>query len=361
VSDIGVTRCAPPHLTARRISSYSVLGFTGYAVANLAGAALASRWELSLGERLIAFFAAALAFLAVVTISKRLVGHERIVFYQTTMAGIACVVVLGLVTGARLARLLDLVVLGIGTFLVFGRLGCHAVACCHGTLGRGVVYGPAHVAIGFWSRWSGRALWPVQLVEAAASSALVLAGLAGSAEPGRAALIYALGYAAVRFALELIRGDGARPYAGGLSEAQWMAVATTMVCAAWRPGPITIGVAIMLTGAAERGDRGRRDASVERLDQGLFLGEGLHVPAQGGGAGDRSGAGADEEPIQFREYVVNDDLIADPHNALELVVDGADELGGTLHDGIHVGRAVESAGADRRSIDMRVILRKSRE
>lgn len=242
---VTLVRC-PPHLTKRRVSSYTVLGFMGYLIANVVGVMLARRWGLQLGERLIAFFAPAVSFIAVVTVSKMLLGRERIVFYQTTLAGIISVVVLGLLTGARVARLLDLVTLSIGTFLVFGRIGCHAVACCHGTLGRGIVYGAEHVAVGFWARWSGRPLWPVQLVEAGASGALVLAGVAASAQPGRAAIVYTLGYAGVRFVLELVRGDGARPYALGVSEAQWMAVATAIACAAWRVDVLTSAFAATL-------------------------------------------------------------------------------------------------------------------
>jgi hypothetical protein len=248
--DVTFTRCAQPHLTSRRISTYTILGFIGYGVANLAGGVLANHWQLSLGERIIAFFVPPLAFIAVVFASKVILGRERIVFYQTTVAAVAGVVAIGLVAGADLARLLDLVTLGIGTFLVFGRIGCYAVACCHGTLGRGVTYGAPHVQIGFWPRWSGRALWPVQLGEATASGALVLAGLASSAQPGRAALIYVLGYAAVRFLLELARGDGARPYLLGLSEAQWVAVATSIACAAWRPEILTYAFAAALAAGA---------------------------------------------------------------------------------------------------------------
>ncbi|HEY6034607.1 MAG TPA: prolipoprotein diacylglyceryl transferase family protein, partial [Kofleriaceae bacterium] len=146
--------------------------------------------------------------------------------------------------------MLDLVVLGIGIFLVFGRLGCHSVACCHGTLGRGVTYGPPHVAVGFFRRWSGRSLWPVQLAEAIASAVLVAVGLAASAEPGRAALVYAVGYAVVRFALELVRGDALRPYARGLSEAQWVAAATALAAFAWQPGVVTATIAGVLVAAS---------------------------------------------------------------------------------------------------------------
>lgn len=250
MTEIAYSRCARPQLTAKRISTYTILGFTGFAVANLVGAILAVRWQLALSERLIAFFAPALAFVMVVTISSALAGHERIVFYQTTVAGVVSVIVLGVATRADVPRLLDLVILGIGIFLVFGRLGCHSVACCHGTLGRGVTYGPAHVAIGFFARWSGRSLWPVQLVEATASAVLVAASLAASSEPGRAALVYAVGYAGVRFALELVRGDSARFYAGGVSEAQWVAAATALAAFAWRPGVVTGAIAAALSAAS---------------------------------------------------------------------------------------------------------------
>ena len=250
MTDPAFTRCARPHLTARRISTYTILGWVGYAVANLVGSALALPWQLTLGERLVAFFVPPLAFITVVAVSSALAGAERIVFYRTAVVSVAAVAALGALTGAPIARLVDLVTLGIGIFLVFGRLGCHAVACCHGTLGRGVTYGPPHVAVGFTPRWSGRALWPVQLAEAIASGALVLAGLTCSAEPGTAALVYALGYAAVRFVLELLRGDGVRPYALGLSEAQWIAVASALACAAWRPGIVTVAIAAGLVAAA---------------------------------------------------------------------------------------------------------------
>ena len=246
---ISYTRCARPHLTARRISTYTILGFLGYALANVVGSVLASAWDLTLGERLIALFAPGVAFIVVVTIASAIAGMERIVFYQCTLAALGSVLVLGLITGARVERLLDIVTIGIGVFLVFGRLGCFSVGCCHGTLGRGITYGPAHVAIGFWPRWQGRPLWPVQAIEAAASAALVVLALLWSDTPGTAALVYLDGYALVRFTLELARGDSMRPYVRGLSEAQWLAVGCAVVCAAWRPNPVTLAVAALLVAA----------------------------------------------------------------------------------------------------------------
>lgn len=226
------------------------MGFVGYGVANLACALLMVAWELSLIERVLVTFAPPLAFLAVLRAMRRLVGHERIVFYETTAASLVLVAVLGLAVGANVPRLLDVNALGIGIFLVFGRIGCFAVACCHGRPARfGVVYGANHVRVGFWARWAGRRLWPVQLVESAASAVLVAAALiVGWATPGLPALVYLVGYSAVRFALELVRGDSARPHALGISEAQWTALAIAVACACWRPlvGSIAVAAALVL-------------------------------------------------------------------------------------------------------------------
>ncbi len=232
-------------------STYTVLGFVGYGVASLLGAALAIAWDLTLGERLVALVAPPVAFIAVVTVATALKGREWIVFYQAALGGLVAVVGLGLAIDGRVWRLVDIAVLGIGTFLVFGRLGCFSVACCHGRPARhGVVYRDAHVAVGLWRRWAHRPLVPVQLIEAAGTLALVVAGLALSATPGTAALVYGAGYAVLRFSLELVRGDPVRPFAYGLSEAQWCCLVVAALCAIARPAPWTIGPALALVAAA---------------------------------------------------------------------------------------------------------------
>lgn len=268
-TDHGFTRCAPPTLTARKTSTYTVLGFAGYVIASLTGAALSVAWNLTLAERLIGLLIPPIAFLIAVTAASAIVRRERIVFYQTAIAGVVATAVVSAIAGVRVARLVDLATLGIGTFLVFGRIGCFAVGCCHGTLGRGVVYGPAHVRAGFWARWEGRALWPVQLFESAASAVLVVAGVIAAGVPGTAAILYIVGYAVVRFALELIRGDAPRPYWRGVSEAQWLALASAIACAAWRPHPIVIAAAAALAVATA--------VLVRRADRReLFLSPHLH-------------------------------------------------------------------------------------
>ena len=234
------------------VSTYTVLGFTGYGAGSVLGAVLASFWGLDLVARLITFLAPPLAFLGVVYLARRIVRKERIVFYQTTIAGVLAVALATALAGAPVARCIDITVVGMGTFLVFGRLGCFSVACCHGRPARhGIVYGPAHVKIGFWGRWSGRRLWPVQLVECAATFVLVVVALVvGWDVPGEPARIYIVGYALVRFGLENLRGDTARPYKLGLSEAQWTALATALACLVWSPVLFTgIAAGVLATAA----------------------------------------------------------------------------------------------------------------
>lgn len=258
MADLAVTRCARP--VVRETSTYTVLGFVGYGVASAVAAALFVAWDMPLGARLVAAFSPPIGFLLVVRLARRIVGTERIVFYQAAIAGVVIAALAAMVSGVAAARVVDVVVMGIGSFLVFGRLGCFAVACCHGRPGRfGVVYGAEHVRVGFWARWAGRELWPVQLVESCASLVLVVVGLAvGWREPGVPALIYIVAYAVARFALELVRGDWARPHRLGLSEAQWTAPITAIACALWRPGPVTIAAAVALVASAAALVAGRR-------------------------------------------------------------------------------------------------------
>jgi len=229
-----------------------VLGFVGYAIASAVGIALAERWSLGLGDRVAILVVPPAVFLAVVTGIRVRTGSERIVFYETALPAIVGAIATSWLVGGSVARVLDATTLGIGTFLVFGRLGCFAVACCHGQPARlGVIYGARHVDAGLPAYLAGRPLWPTQLVEAAASLALVIAAFVLSdATAGGAALVYIVGYAAIRFVLELVRGDPARSYWLGASEAQWIAIATAAACAAWRPSVATIAVALALAASA---------------------------------------------------------------------------------------------------------------
>ena len=47
--------------------------------------------------------------------------------------------------------------------------------------------------------------------------------------------MFILGYALLRFPLELARGDSAQPYYRGLSQAQWIALASSVGVLEYRP------------------------------------------------------------------------------------------------------------------------------
>lgn len=252
--ELALDRCASPTVGPRRWGAYFVCGFTGYLVGLALATWLGFRFDLDLSARLGLALAPPVSFLIAVKVTQLLFGHERIVFYEQAIVTIGASALVALVGGDDVAVAIDLSTLAIGSFLGFGRIGCFRVACCHGRRARhGVAYGPAHAAAGFPARWVGHRLFPLQLVDGALSAALVVAGVIAivhGAEPGVAACIYAGGYAVGRFALELWRGDPIRPYALGLSEAQWTAVVTSAAAAAWRPALGSIACAAVVATAA---------------------------------------------------------------------------------------------------------------
>jgi prolipoprotein diacylglyceryltransferase len=233
-------RCA--NLTVgrrRRVGSYAALGVAGF----VAAAVLAMVVSPALGgsPRLVALVAAvaAVTFLGAVKVTDVLFGEERIVFYEQALLVVgACAFALW-VAGFPVAAGTDVVVLGLGLFLVFGRVGCFMVGCCHGRPSRrGMCYGPAHADAGFPRRWVGRPLLPVQLLEAGSSLALVVGALTwaalGEPAPGDLTFFYLTGYGLARFGLELMRGDEARATWRGVTEAQLTALAVAWSLVALR-------------------------------------------------------------------------------------------------------------------------------
>jgi len=232
-------------------SAYTVFGGIGYLAAAAAATVLSLAWDFTLGERLVVMVAPPLAFIVVTTLATALKGREWIVFYQAAAGAIAGTMLAGLAIGARLSRLADVATIGIGVFLIFGRIGCFHVACCHGRPARmGVRYDQRHVHRGLWSTCADRPLWPVQLFEAGASAVAIGGALFAAAEPGRTAIVFALSYGLTRFFLELVRGDPVRPVFAGISEAQWWCVATATICAVARPFPWSVAIALALAAAA---------------------------------------------------------------------------------------------------------------
>lgn len=246
--------CARMQVRPGRWNAYRKMGIAGYVFGVTVALALAVRAGDGPATWAVLAVVPGLVFLAAVKVVILVLGFERIVFYQQAIAVALATAIATMATGASFSHGLDLAVTGLAVFLVFGRVGCFRVGCCHGRPWRhGVAYGGSHVYAGLAERFLGHRLFPSQLVDATVAAVLAAIAIAvqlrGSG-PGLAAMVFVSGYGCARFFVEWSRGDSARPYFAGLSEAQWTAVATTVGAAVWRPRPVPLAVAALLVALA---------------------------------------------------------------------------------------------------------------
>jgi prolipoprotein diacylglyceryltransferase len=193
-------------------------------------AALLARWSGAGVARMAGVAALCVgASVAASLATSVFLGRERYTFYHYQVLVAAFGAGTLQVLGGPLVAGVEVLLLALGFVLAWGRIGCFLGGCCHGRpCGVGARYGAAHVAVGFPRCFSGVRLFPVQLAESlwlflavGWGSSLVAAGEAAGA--GLAAFIVL--QSAGRFALEYARGDAARPYLAGISEAQWTSLA----------------------------------------------------------------------------------------------------------------------------------------
>jgi prolipoprotein diacylglyceryltransferase len=221
-------------LFGRKAGAFRFFGVLGFIAATILGFALGAWSHLRFPLLLLMVVTAAGVFYVLASAVKLITGEESLVYYHHEIAILISCALLLYALGQPVLPYLDLTVLGIGTLLGFGRLGCHSVGCCHGRPAKkGVVYGHAHVEAGFTHYYEWIPLLPVQLVESgfvfvivAIGSALVL----GHWPPGTALIVYTLVYGSFRFAIEFFRGDEDRGYWQGLSEAQWTTLILMLGC-----------------------------------------------------------------------------------------------------------------------------------
>jgi hypothetical protein len=247
-------------IAGRRQPAFRVCALAGFALAVGVGSALTLASELSLAVTGILAFVCAATF-AAHTLARTLVtGEERLVYYHHEIACLAtCALALWWLDEPVLAYL-DVTVVGIGVCLAAGRLGCFAVGCCHGRpCGIGVRYGHEHVAHGLAAKWAGVRLFPLQLVEATAAAGIVTAGAAailGGAPAGSTLALYVVAYGAVRFALEFARGDAGRGALAGMTQPQWLSLASGLLVVALGArgdvptGPLHLALTAALVAAA---------------------------------------------------------------------------------------------------------------
>jgi hypothetical protein len=211
------------NLRGHTLPVFRTCGTAGYIVAVATTTALARALGLLVTLMLLLSLVAAATFTVLSAYWRDIDGREQLVYYRHQAAVLTTTTVTLLIAGAPVLAYLDLVAVGLGLFLAFGRVGCLMVGCCHGRPASvGIRYGAEHVHAGFPAHRQGVRLLPVQALEAAV--ALVAVGVAVVAtwrRPGAGLAAYIVTYAAGRYALEHLRGDGARPYLLAVSEAQW--------------------------------------------------------------------------------------------------------------------------------------------
>ena len=228
--------------------------WAGFTLCGVVGFVVATSWTFAVAAAagrtgwLVLVLAGAMvgALLAVAGAEALVAGHARLVCFHAEVAALA--VAAGVLAMGRQPVLasLDVAVPGLAIFLACGRVGCLVAGCCHGRPAAwGVRYGARHVAEGLPVEYAGVTLLPVPALEAGALVAMAVAATAvvtSGAPAGAALAVYILAHVAVRFWLELLRGDPGRPHAGGLSEAQWTALAVVAAAglaaaAGWRAVP----------------------------------------------------------------------------------------------------------------------------
>jgi hypothetical protein len=226
-----------PTLGIRKLPMFQVCGYTGFALGFVQSMLLVKYLGLSVWIQLGIAGVVILTFYVLMMVTKILAGKEVIIYYHHEIAVIATTSLFLKIVHQPVLPYLDVTVLGIGLFLACGRIGCLMVGCCHGRPWRwGVAYGHDHSQAGFPSYLVGVRLFPVQAIESIFALMLVSSGIAAIIRgypPGSALGLYVVCYAIGRFCFEFFRGDTARPYYLGFSEAQWISLFSCIVeCAA---------------------------------------------------------------------------------------------------------------------------------
>jgi len=215
-------------LLNRNLFAYQVCGYTGLILAILLTMILTIYQGLSLWVMIGIIGISVLTFLGLAMVTKIITAEERIIYYHHQIAVMVMAAVFLNILSQRVLVYLDMMILGVGVFLIFGRIGCLMVGCCHGRPSKwGVCYRKEHVDAGFTPHYLGVRLFPIQVVESLWVFGIVLIGILfvlGGRDPGYVLAWYVITYGIGRFIFEFARGDPERPYYWSFSEAQWISV-----------------------------------------------------------------------------------------------------------------------------------------
>jgi hypothetical protein len=210
---------------SKKIRSFHFFGVLGYVMGILLGVFLCYFLKLEISVILLMSLVGAATFFLLAILAKVITGEETIVYYHHEIVILLFCAIALKIFQLPVLQYMDITILGIGTFLAFGRIGCFNVGCCHGKpYKHGIKYGKKHVEAGLTWYYEGIKLLPVQLIESAyvvltVSISVIL--LLNNVTPGTALLCYTVIYGLMRFVLEYFRGDPERRLWKGVSEAQW--------------------------------------------------------------------------------------------------------------------------------------------
>jgi hypothetical protein len=208
-----------------KAAPYLTFGICGIAAGLAAFLALGLARDQALLRLFPAAVGSVLSFVAAGLARKALRGREYHVLLTDALLAMATVAAIAASTGSSIATILDPYTIGLGVFLVFGRIGCLAGGCCYG--------GDSPIGVRYSYESSpapylgGVRLFPVQLVEAIWIFAVTLVSLVVllvRGADGSATWTWLLTYGSGRFVLDLARGDRAKRRVGALTSAQWVIV-----------------------------------------------------------------------------------------------------------------------------------------
>lgn len=208
--------------------AFKVCGYTGLILAIALALTLTTMLGLSTLVMVGIIASAICTFFGVILVTRLITGEELIVYYHHEIAVIAAAGLLVWLLGEPVLPYVDITILGIGTFLTCGRVGCLMVGCCHGVPNSwGVRYRAEHAASILSPNYAGVRLFPIQAIESLYVLGVVIVGCRlalGSQPPGEAFGWYTVSYSLGRFCFEFRRGDLDRPYYWAFSEAQWISL-----------------------------------------------------------------------------------------------------------------------------------------
>ena len=255
-------------VVGKQISSFALMSACGVAAALIQSGILLNYFTLDWWILPIMLVTSSVAFLFLALLTKIFTGKENHVMLRYFIAVMLLNYFVAQFMKLPLLLYLDILALGYGTTVVFGRVGCFMVGCCHGKPNSiGICYTQPHVKEGFTDYYSGIRLFPVQLAEAGGLLVILVTStvvLLSGSPAGAPFTTFVSLYGVLRFVLEFFRGDPVRPYFLSFSEAQWTIVALNifLMCGAqfnWFPvatWQATIGIGIsglmIIVGAARR-------------------------------------------------------------------------------------------------------------